>query len=311
MHSNSKSEFAASKTGLHPRSRHRSRYDFPALIRSCSELARFVRPGPTGGDTIDFANPEAVTTLNRALLALHYGVPNWHLPAGALCPPIPGRAEYVHHLADLLAEGKKSALPVGPDVAILDLGTGANCVYPIIGVSEYGWRFVGSDIDAASLAWARKVVDSNPSLAGHIELRLQSSTAAIFAGEIRPGERFAASMCNPPFHASRAEATAGTLRKLKNLGGARPARAVLNFGGQSNELWCSGGEAGFIRRMIVESAAIPDVCGWFTTLVSSRDSLPGIQRALKTVRASEVRVIDLAHGQKKSRIVAWRFAHST
>jgi 23S rRNA A1618 N6-methylase RlmF len=35
--------------------------------------------------------------------------------------------------------------------------------------------------------------------------------------------------------------------------------------------------------------------------------LPGIQRTLETVRASAVRVIDLAHGQKKSRIVAWRF----
>jgi 23S rRNA (adenine1618-N6)-methyltransferase len=181
-------------------------------------------------------------------------------------------------------------------------------VYPIIGVSEYDWRFVGSDIDAASLAWARKIVAANPSLAGRIELRRQPSPAAIFAGVLRPGERFAASMCNPPFHASRAEAMAGTLRKLKNLAGAKPPSAVLNFGGQSNELWCPGGEAGFIRRMILESAARPDSFGWFTTLVSSRDSLPGIQRALKTVRASAVRVIDLAHGQKKSRIVAWRFA---
>jgi 23S rRNA (adenine1618-N6)-methyltransferase len=277
------------------------------LIRSCPELAGYVRPGPAGSDTIDFADPEAVTTLNRALLALHYGVPHWHLPTGALCPPIPGRAEYIHHLADLLAEETRGAPPRGPGVAILDLGTSANCVYPIIGVSEYDWRFVGSDIDAASLAWARKIVAANPSLTGRIELRLQSTPAATFVGVVRPGERFAASMCNPPFHASRAEAMAGTLRKLKNLAGAKPPSAVLNFGGRSNELWCRGGEAGFIRRMILESAAHPDLCRWFTTLVSSRDSLPGIQRTLETVRASAVRVIDLAHGQKKSRIVAWRF----
>ena len=307
MRSKTNSDFDPGKTGLHPRSRHAGRYDFPALIRTCPGLAGFVRPSPAGDDTIDFANPAAVTTLNRALLAFHYGVLHWQRPADALCPPIPGRAEYIHHLADLLTESK-GAVPRGPGVAILDLGVGANCVYPILGVSEYGWSFVGSDIDSASLAWARKIVAANPSLAGRIQLRLQSSPAALFAGVVRPGEKFAASMCNPPFHASRAEAMAGTLRKLKNLGGTRPKEPVLNFGGQSNELWCRGGEAGFIRRMIQESAATPDICGWFTTLVSSRDSLPGIQRALKTVRASEVRVIDLAHGQKKSRIVAWRFA---
>lgn len=310
MPSNPQSERTSSATGLHPRSRHGARYDFPALVRACPDLAGFVRPSPTSTDTIDFADPAAVTALNRALLAHHYGVLNWNVPAGALCPPIPGRAEYIHHLADLLGGETKGSIPHGPNVTILDIGTGANCVYPIIGVSEYDWRFIGSDIDPASIAWARTLVSSNPRLVGQIELRLQSSPAAIFDGIVQPGETFAASMCNPPFHASRAEATAGTLRKLRNLGGHREPEPVLNFGGRGNELWCSGGEVGFITRMIRESAARPNLCGWFTTLVSSRDSIPAIQRMLKAVRANDVRVIELAHGQKKSRIIAWRFAAS-
>lgn len=297
---------ATTKIGLHPRSRHGSRYDFPALVFCCPELADYVQPSPTGTDTIDFANLSAVTTLNRALLALHYGISKWNLPPGALCPPIPGRAEYVHLLADLLAE-RKGAIPRGSDVIILDIGTGANCIYPILGVVEYGWRFVGSDINPVSIACAQQTVASNPTLAGKIEIRRQLSPAAVFDGVIRPGESFAASMCNPPFHASRAEATTGTLRKLNNLGGPKGRAPVLNFGGQDNELWCPGGEIGFVRRMILESANRPNLSAWFTTLVSKRESLPAIYRALEDVHAVDVRTIPIAHGQKKSRVVAWRF----
>ena len=41
--------------------------------------------------------------LNRAILMHHYGVKSWDIPAGYLCPPIPGRADYIHSVADLLA----------------------------------------------------------------------------------------------------------------------------------------------------------------------------------------------------------------
>lgn len=294
------------KSGHHPRNRHAHGYDFSRLIRRCPQLARFVRPNPAGISTIDFADPSAVMLLNRALLLDAYPLTHWDLPPDHLCPPIPGRADYLHHLADLLATD--GTPPRVPKVAILDIGVGASCIFPIIGVAEYDWRFVGTDIDPAALAWARQLLAVNSALADRIELRLQRSRSAIFNGIARPGEAFAASICNPPFHASPAEAAAGTLRKLRNLDPARsPRPPVRNFGGRANELWCEGGEASFIRRMIVESAERPQLCRWFTTLVSKRDNLPGIGHELRRVKAAEVRTIDLAHGQKKSRIVAWRF----
>ena len=295
------------KLGWHPRNRHGARYDFPGLIRSCPELARFVVKNPSGGDTVDFADPAAVTTLNRALLQHHYGVTHWDIPPGYLCPPIPGRADYLHHVADLLGDGDEVAIPRGPSVTVLDIGMGANCVYPILGIAEYGWQFVASDIDPVAVNWAKRLVAANRVLIGNIECRLQPARADIFKGIVRPGERFAVSICNPPFHASAEEAAAGTLRKLRNLGGAKTAKPVLNFGGQGGELWCPGGESTFVLRMITQSAARPETCRWFTTLVSKRDNLPAIQQALKAANASEVRIIGLAHGQKKSRIVAWTF----
>ncbi len=291
--------------GLHPRNRYRAGYDFPALVRRSPALAGFVRPNPAGAPTIDFSDPAAVMALNRALLRHDYGIGAWDIPRGYLCPPIPGRADYVHHLADLLASGR--AIPRGPDVAVLDIGVGANCVYPIIGVREYGWSFVGTEIDPVALASARAIVAAHPGLAAHVQIRHQPAPAAIFRGVVRPGETFTAAMCNPPFHASAAEAAAGTRRKLRNLRGGRSAAPVLNFGGRSHELWCTGGEVGFVRRMIAESAQRPGLCRWYTTLVSKRESLPAIHRALAAAKAAEVRTIDLAAGQKKTRIVAWRF----
>lgn len=298
----------APKPGLHPRSQYAAGYDFARLIRRCPELAGLVRPSPAGKPTIDFADPAAVTQLNRALLLDAYDLAQWELPPGQLCPPVPGRADYVHHLADLLRGDAPAPLPRGPAIVVLDIGVGASCIYPIVGVGEYDWRFVGTDIDRTALAWANKLIAANPLLAGRVDLRLQSSPADSFRSVVHPGETFAASMCNPPFHASPQEAAAGTRRKLRNLGAPRSAAPVLNFGGRAHELWCEGGEVGFVSRMIAQSAAQPALCRWFTTLVSKRDSLPAIDRALRRVRPAEVRTIELAHGQKKSRIVAWRFA---
>ncbi|MCB1274941.1 23S rRNA (adenine(1618)-N(6))-methyltransferase RlmF [Prosthecobacter sp.] len=285
---------ADTKDLLHPRSRFRSRYDFPRLVAAHPALAAFVKMNAHGDAGIDYADPRAVKALNAALLADAYGLRSWDLPAGHLCPPIPGRSDYIHHLADLVD------LRSGADVRVLDVGTGASVIYPLIGVCEYGWSFVGAEVDASSLHWAQK----NAALTGQIELRQQRNAAQCFRGIILPGERFAATMCNPPFHASAAEASAGARRKQQNLGLKAQA---LNFGGTAGELWCEGGELGFVRRMIAESREFAAQCAWFTTLVSKSEHLPRFEKALRQVEAIEVRIIDMAQGQKKSRILAWRF----
>lgn len=295
------------KTSLHERNLHRDRYDFRNLIQDLPELSGFVSINPYGDESIDFSNPEAVKALNKALLKHFYGVSYWDIPANYLCPPIPGRADYIHYLADLLGKTNAGKFPVGKSVKVLDIGTGANCVYPIIGHREYGWSFVGSDIDPVSIKSARKIIDNNPSLAGAVECRLQSSSKNIFQGVIQPDERFDLTMCNPPFHASAAEAQAGTQRKLANLGINKKKGPVLNFGGQHAELWCEGGEEDFVKRMISESIQFQHQCLWFTTLISKKTTLPGVYSSLKNVKAAEVNTIEMAQGQKISRFIAWTF----
>ena len=297
----------AEKDQLHPRNPHRAPYDFPLLSKVSPALAAFVRPNPYGSLSIDFADPTAVKALNRALLKHFYGVEHWDIPKGYLCPPIPGRADYVHYLADLLAESNGGVLPPGEEITVLDVGVGANCIYPIIGRRAYGWHFVGSDVDGVAVRAAQQIEAANPSLAGAIEARLQPARTRIFDGLIQSGELFDLTMCNPPFHTSAAAAAAGSQRKTSGLGTGRGTRPVLNFGGQNHELWCEGGEASFIRRMVQESGRRPRTAYWFTSLVSKKETLPGVYRALKTAGAIEVRTIEMAQGQKKSRLVAWTF----
>ena len=293
-------------TKLHPRNRHQGRYDFPRLVQADASLGNFVSVNAHGEQSIDFADPAAVRALNRALLKDSYGIQAWDIPPHNLCPPVPGRADYVHYLADLLAGSNRGVVPKTRMMQALDIGTGASCIYPLIGFGEYGWRFVATDINAASLANAQAILDANPALAQHITLRLQPSPDAIFKGIVSDDEWFDLTLCNPPFHASSAEASEGTQRKWQNLG-KQDAGASLNFGGQDAELWCAGGEQAFIERMIGESADIPTRCFWFSTLVSKSASLPGIYAALKRAGAQEHKTIAMSQGQKQSRLVAWTF----
>lgn len=298
------------KTALHPRNKHRSRYDFPALIKALPALHSYVKINPYGDQSINFADPAAVKTLNRALLKYFYDISFWDIPEGYLCPPIPGRADYIHYIADLLGQNNSGIVPIGKTVKGFDVGIGANCVYPIIGHQEYGWSFAGSDVDQRAVKAVKAIVAANPSLNNAIVCRQQNHAERIFDGVLKPGEFYDFTLCNPPFHASAEEARAGTQRKLHNLGKQKGKAVILNFGGQNKELWCEGGEVGFIRKMIVESSRIKEQCFWFTALVSRSSNLPFIFNALQKVDPYEVKQVEMAQGQKISRFVAWTFLSS-
>ncbi len=293
---------------LHPRNRHQGRYDFAALIAVEPRLKTFVIRNPYGKESIDFADPAAVRVFNAALLKQLYGIKDWAIPEGYLCPPVPGRADYIHGLADLLAADSDGEIPRGASFTVLDVGTGANCIYPLLGQHDYGWRFIATDIDAQALACAGKTLAAN-GLDKIIELRLQSDKSAFFKGVLRAEERILCTLCNPPFHSNAAEAASGSVRKWRNLGKQDPQRKLptLNFGGKSNELWCKGGELTFVRNMIRESKDHAGQVLWFTSLVSKSAHIRLLQRVLKQVGAVDVQVRSMAQGQKQSRFLAWTF----
>ncbi|SFN30033.1 23S rRNA (adenine1618-N6)-methyltransferase [Paenimyroides ummariense] len=289
-----------SKDKLHPRSFHNKPYNFQELILKVPELKQFIVKNREGVDTVQFANPKAVYLLNKALLLHFYGLNFWDIPNQNLVPPIPGRADYIHYLADLLKVDDSHK------TTILDIGTGASLVYPLIGSSVYNWNFVATDIEPKSIAIAQEIINRNPHLGSKIALRLQSDKKHILSGIITKDDYFDAVMCNPPFFKSKKEAETQTLRKLKGLDKRKTPKLINNFSGESNELWCTGGELLFVQNYIKESTIFKKQVGWFTTLISNEDHLKPLQIELKK-SAKEIKVIDMAQGNKKSRILAWRF----
>ena len=303
---NLSNNFSEEKSGLHPRNKHRSRYDFNSLIHICPELKPYVSVNSFNIETIDFKNPQAVKLLNLALLKQFYNINFWDIPSDYLCPPIPGRVDYIHYLADILSLNNGGLIPKGKSVTVLDIGVGANCIYPLLGHQEYGWNFIGSEIDLVAFKVAKQIVVSN-SLSNYIDIRHQTNPSFVFKGIVKPTEIIDITLCNPPFHSSAAEAQEGSQKKWKNLGYKKTEKPTLNFGGQTNELWCKGGEVAFISKMIDESVAIKNQCLWFTSLVSKSSNLPAIYNALKKAEVISVKTINMSQGNKISRLVAWTF----
>ncbi|MGO2012652.1 MAG: 23S rRNA (adenine(1618)-N(6))-methyltransferase RlmF [Pseudoalteromonas sp.] len=292
----------SSAPAMHPRNRHLNGYDFSYLVKQLPELAKWLLVNKAGDTSIDFSDAKAVKMLNQALLKSYYNVDFWDIPEGYLCPPIPGRVDYIHYLADLLADDNNGVIPTGKQIKVLDIGTGANLVYPLTGSFEYQWQFAGSDIDPVSIKMAKQLAQLNQR---KITIRQQKNPEHIFTGIINDKDLFHLTLCNPPFHASAAAATQSSERKWHKLG-VKP-KSTLNFGGQHNELWCEGGEQQFITNMIEQSEQFSEQCIWFTSLVSKKETINALRVALKKLPVATVKVIEMAQGVKVSRFIAWSY----
>lgn len=280
--------------GLHPKNKFNNGYHFEDLIKVNPKLVEFVSKNKFDVITIDFSNPEAVKELNKALLFSYNDISVWDFPDENLCPPIPGRLDYIHYLSDLISSEK--------NIKILDIGTGATCIYPLLGVAEYNWDFVATDIDLDSLDTAQDIIDDN-NYTDKIELRQQFNEEHILKGILEETDVFTVTMCNPPFYKSAEEAQGANRRKNRNLGN----NAVRNFSGNNNELWYLGGEKAFLHTYLYESSLQPKKSKWFTSLVSKKENVESLQKSSKKLGVIEFKVIPMNQGNKVTRIVCWRF----
>jgi len=304
------------KGSLHPRNRHIGQYNFTELVNACPELATCLTHNPKGELTIHFSDANSVLLLNKALLAYFYQINFWQIPEGYLCPPIPGRVDYLHYIADLLSEAFGGAIPKGAKIKGLDIGCGANCIYPILGTREYDWSFIGADIDTLAVKTAKLIISANNNINKKITIRQQKNSQSILLGIVKKGERFAFTMCNPPFHASMEKATEGSLLKQNNLKkrSKNQLKTVksnndvsLNFAGKIHELSCEGGEIAFVKRMIEESREVQSQVCWFTCLISKRENIAPLKKLLVQQNTKQVKVVEMSQGHKISRFIAWSY----
>jgi len=286
------------KTNLHPRNKHKKAYDFTKLCKKHPQLNKYVFKNKYENKTINFADPRAVKALNTAILLTHYPINFWKFPEENLCPPIPGRVDYIHYIADLL---KKSKLK--KDIHVLDIGTGASCIYPLLGNAEYQWKFTATDIDYHSLKTAQNIIDKNK-LEKEIKLRHQEDKSKIFEGIINKEDRFHVSICNPPFYTSKAEAKEANESKQKGL---KLDKSIRNFSGNHNELWYPGGEKAFLHNYLYQSSLFKKQFYWFSILVSKKEYVKGMYKSLEKLQATQIKTISMKQGNKTSRLVVWSF----
>ncbi|MDB4289691.1 23S rRNA (adenine(1618)-N(6))-methyltransferase RlmF [Flavobacteriaceae bacterium] len=290
---------------MHLENPYSDRYDLKRLAIHHPLLQDYIVLNPSDQETIDFSNSAAVYELNKAMLLADFKVEKYELPMGYLIPPVPGRLEYLLQIREFLSE--QFNIDKNTKLRGLDIGSGANGIYCILGLQHFNWTMVGAECDANSVEIAKANMQHTKSLKNKIEIRHQENKSFLFKNIIKTDEQFDFTVCNPPFHTSKEEAFRGSQRKINNLGREFDKKEVaLNFEGQANELWCNGGEALFIKRLIKESIAFKNQVKVFSTLVSKTDSLASIDKQLKKAKANSY-VVPMDLGNKKSRIVLWWF----
>ena len=293
---------------MHAQNPYVDRYDLKRLVKHNPELKTHIILNPSKEDTIDFSDSASVYELNRAMLLADFNLDRFELPMGYLIPPVPGRLEYLLHIQEFLTNQFNS--DQNTKLRGLDIGSGANGIYCILGAQYFNWNMVGSECDENAIKIAKANISPTKSLKNKIIIRHQENKSFLFKNVIQPGEQFDFTVFNPPFHKSKENALKGSQKKLNNLGREFDKEQVaLNFEGQANELWCNGGEALFIKRLIKESILFKNQVKVFSTLVSKTNSLANIDKQLKKAKANSY-VIPMDLGNKKSRIVLWWFDSS-
>ena len=290
---------------MHKQNPYNSRYDLKRLTKHYHVLEKFIVLNPNKEETIDFSVSEAVFALNKAMLLADFNLGDYDLPSGYLIPPVPGRLDYLLHIRDFLIE--KFNISENSQLNGLDIGSGANGIYCILGAQYFNWKMVGSETDAKAVDIANANIKKTKELNNKIEIRHQQDKGSLFKNTIQSKEKFDFMVCNPPFHNSKEETLKGSLRKVKNLGGfAAKEKFLLNFEGQANELWCNGGEVLFVKRLIKESVGFKNQVKLFSTLVAKSESVAAIKKQLNKAKAN-FEVIPMALGNKKGRYVLWWF----
>ncbi|MDA3930605.1 MAG: RlmF-related methyltransferase [Prolixibacteraceae bacterium] len=252
----------------HVRNRNREKYNLEALLTSNPELANHLKPNIKGEDSVDLSNPDAVKVLNQAILNHYYGITNWNFPKEYLSPSVPLRADYIHFMADLLCEHNFGKIPTGDIITCYDIGIGASCILPLIGVVDYNWNFIGADIDEKVIESASNIVESNTALKGKITCKLQENPKDAFYGIIDRDEKIDVSICS---------------------------------------CFSSDEGTKFISNILRESKKFAQNFYWFSIVVSNKIMAKNICISLARFKPTQIKTIPIGSGTKANQIVAWTF----
>ncbi|KAK4445974.1 hypothetical protein QBC34DRAFT_450998 [Podospora aff. communis PSN243] len=245
---------------------------------------------------LDFNDPLAMMQLTKTLLKVDFGL-KIELPDDRLCPPVPNRHNYILWLKRLL--DTSSYEPSGRKICGVDIGTGASCIYPLLGTAQRPWRFVATDIDPKSLDYARRNVRLN-GLEDRIQVLERERASPLIPLSDLPVESVDFVMMNPPFYSSEDEMLSSAQRK------ERPPHSACT--GAPVEMVCEGGEVAYIGRMMDESLVLRDRVQWYTAMVGKASSIETLVERLRKNNIDNFAVTEFVQGNKTRRwALGWSF----
>ncbi|XP_066455727.1 RNA N6-adenosine-methyltransferase METTL16 [Eleutherodactylus coqui] len=283
---------------MHPRNRYKDKPpDFAYLASKYPEFKQHVNVGLSGRLGLNFKDPGAVRELTCTLLKEDFGL-TIDIPLERLIPTVPLRLNYIHWVEDLINfhDSDKTTIRRG-----IDIGTGASCIYPLLGATLNGWYFLATEVDDICYNYAKKNVEQNH-LADLIKVvKVPQKTLLMDALKEESGIIYDFCMCNPPFFANQLEAQGVNSRNPR-----RPPPSSVNTGGIT-EIMAEGGELEFVKRIIHDSLQLKKRLRWYSCMLGKKCSLAPLKEELRIQGVPKVAHTEFYQGRTMRWALAWSF----
>ncbi|TRY92542.1 hypothetical protein DNTS_024549 [Danionella cerebrum] len=278
---------------MHPRNRYKDKPpDFVYLASKYTEFQKHVETTLTGRVTLNFKDPEAVRALTCTLLKEDFGL-TIEIPLERLIPTVPLRLNYIHWVEDLVGGQGNSQRGI-------DIGTGASCIYPLLGATMNGWFFLATEVDDICFNYAKKNVEQNH-LAELIKVVKVPQKTLLMDALKEESIVYDFCMCNPPFFANQLEAKGVNSRNSR-----RPPPSSINTGGVT-EIMAEGGELEFVKRIIHDSLQLKKRLRWYSCMLGKKCSLAPLKDELRKQGVPKVTHTEFCQGRTMRWALAWSF----
>ena len=242
--------------------------DFLTLIKEFPELKKYILKQNEDNEEefqFDWSNNELSLLMDKSILNYYFNIKYYDIPKGFLIPPIPSRINYINLINSIITK-LINDMDIKNIIGI-DIGTGANIIYPILGYSIYKWKFICTEINKEAYNNAKLILQKN-NLENNINIIKQNNKDNIFISILNRENKYIFSMCNPPYYNYENEI------KLED----KKRDNEYNF----DEIYYKNGEYGFFQRYFEESICYKNNVFLYTILIGKKINAENIYDKLSS-----------------------------
>ena len=268
--------------------------DFSLLIKKFPELTKYTLLKNEDGEySFNWSDNKLSLLITKCILDFYFKIKYYSIPNNFLIPPVPSRLNYINLIKTLLISFNILTSKEENEIIGIDIGTGANLIYPLLGYSLYKWKFICSEINNEAFENSIKIIKENK-LEEYIKLIKQKYKNYIFVGIINREKKYTFSICNPPYYDYEDEIK----KEDKNK------NCEYNF----DEIYYKNGEVGFFNKYFQESLCYSKNIFLFTYLIGKKSNAEKIYDQIsedKNIKYCDMKKIKT--GNNIRYIIFWTF----